>query len=406
VWWVAPTYGVAAKIWRDLKRACRGGWTSKSEAERRIELPGGGSVEVKSADVADHLRGEGLDGVVLDEAAFIDEQVWKNALRPALSDKQGWAMFLSTPNGKNWFYELFGKAAKCGTRNAERGAEQAATVGAGEGWHDLVDEPVTPSPARLASRPFAPHSALQPPHSLWQTWRLPTAQNPLIPAAELAEALGQLGSQAFSQEYEAQFLHREGAEFCHSYFGESIWCERMPDPRNVRLRVMALDPSKGKSDKADYSAFVLVTVDADHVMWVEADLQRRDVQRIIDDGLELARRFRPDVFAVEANQFQEVLYDIFQERSRKRNDSLPLWAVTNSLNKLTRIRTTLTPHLARGDFRFLRGSPGTELLVKQLMAFPHHEYDDGPDALEMAVKMIKRLLAGASDEPMAERVTA
>lgn len=66
VWWVAPTYGVAAKIWRDLKRACRGGWTAKSETEHRIELPGGGCVEVKSADAPDHLRGEGLDGVVLD----------------------------------------------------------------------------------------------------------------------------------------------------------------------------------------------------------------------------------------------------------------------------------------------------------------------------------------------------
>src|SRR5215469_15278559 len=50
IWWVAPTFKIAAEIWRDLKRATHGIWTDKSEVERRIELPGGGSVSVRSAD--------------------------------------------------------------------------------------------------------------------------------------------------------------------------------------------------------------------------------------------------------------------------------------------------------------------------------------------------------------------
>ncbi len=352
VWWVAPTYGVAAKIWRDLKRACRGGWITKNETERRIELPGGGCVEVHSADAPDHLRGEGLDGVVLDEAAFIPPDLWKNVLRPALSDKQGWALFLSTPNGKNWFYELVRDAA----------------------------EP-------------------------WQAWRLPTAQNPLIPASELLEAKRQLGPRAFAQEYEAQFLDLDGAEFSGAYFDESIWFDHWPDERDVRLRVMALDPSKGRSDRADYSAFVLLVQDVRGTMWIDADLARRDVRRIIDDGLLLARKFRPDAFGVEANQFQEVLADLFAERSQAMNLSLPLWCVTNHLNKQTRIRATLTPHLARGEFRFRRHSPGAKLLVDQLIAFPAGDHDDGPDALEMAVRLMKRLTASGS-EPMEERVVA
>ena len=69
IWWIAPNYGIASDIWRDLKRACRDAWIAKNEVERRIELPGGGSVTVKSADNPDSLRGSGLDGVVVDEAA-------------------------------------------------------------------------------------------------------------------------------------------------------------------------------------------------------------------------------------------------------------------------------------------------------------------------------------------------
>jgi predicted phage terminase large subunit-like protein len=230
--------------------------------------------------------------------------------------------------------------------------------------------------------------------------------NPLISAAELAEAKRQIGPRAFAQEYEAQFLDREGAEFSNDYFGDDIWFDRWPDARDVRLRVMALDPSKGKGDRSDYSAFVMLAVDAAGVMWVEADLERRDVRRIIDDGMALARRFRPDAFGVEANQFQEVLKHIFEERSAALNFHLPMHAVHNHLNKETRIRATLTTHLARRDFRFKLGSRGTKLLVEQLETFPTAEYDDGPDALEMAVRLVRQIAAGEEEENVEERVTA
>ncbi len=416
VWWVAPTYGVAAKIWRDLKRACRGGWTAKSETERRIELPGAGCVEVHSADAPDHLRGEGLDGVVFDEAAFIPEKVWRDVLRPALSDKQGWAMFLSTPNGKNWFYELTRAAkedaaqgAPYGVRGSDCGLGNGPNGRGAEGWHGLVDEPTTPSSHPLGLSPSNPQSEIRKGRENacwgWEAWVLPTSQNPLISAAELEEARRQLGLRAFAQEYEAHFLDLEGAEFSGAYFDDSIWFDRWPDEREVRLRIMALDPSKGRTDRADYSAFVLMVVDAEGTMWIDADLARRDVRQIIDDGLRLARDFRPDAFGVEANQFQEVLADIFAERSRELNLRLPLWSMTNVLNKQNRIRATLTPHLARGEFRFLRPSPGARLLVEQLIAFPAGDYDDGPDALEMAVRLAKRLTA-TSDETVQEQVIA
>ena len=54
------------------------------------------------------LRGRSLSGVVLDEAAFMDREVWSEVIRPALADKQGWALFISTPDGTaSWFYDLW-----------------------------------------------------------------------------------------------------------------------------------------------------------------------------------------------------------------------------------------------------------------------------------------------------------
>ena len=72
-----------------------------SETHRRVTLPGGGVLQVRSADDPDSLRGEGLDFLVMDEAAYIKEDAWIEALRPALSDRKGSALFISTPAGRN-----------------------------------------------------------------------------------------------------------------------------------------------------------------------------------------------------------------------------------------------------------------------------------------------------------------
>ena len=84
------------------------------KVDRQINLPGGGMVGVRSADNPDSLRGEGLDYVVLDECAFMSETAWTEALRPALSDRQGGALFISTPKGRNWFWRLYQRGLEDG----------------------------------------------------------------------------------------------------------------------------------------------------------------------------------------------------------------------------------------------------------------------------------------------------
>lgn len=71
---------------------------------KTIILKNGTMICAKSGDNPDTLRGEGLDGCILDEAAMLRPDVWSEAIRPALADKMGWCWAITTPKGKNWYY--------------------------------------------------------------------------------------------------------------------------------------------------------------------------------------------------------------------------------------------------------------------------------------------------------------
>ncbi len=163
-WWVAPTYKVAAVGWRQLKKLAQQiPGAEVREVDRQATLPGGGWFQVRSADDPDSLRGEGLDRVILDECAFISEGSWTDSLRPALSDRKGSALFISTPKGMNWFWRHW-------------------TKGQGE-------DPE------------------------WMAWRFPSVSNPYLDPAEVEAARNDLPERTYQQEYEAIFLEESGGVF-------------------------------------------------------------------------------------------------------------------------------------------------------------------------------------------------
>ena len=98
---------------------------------------------------------------------------------------------------------------------------------------------------------------------------------------------------------------------------------------------------------------------------------------------------------METNQFQELLAGEFEAEFLRQGiaDVLP-WSIDNRVNKRVRIRR-LGPFLSSRRVRFKNDSPGTRLLVEQLQEFPAADHDDGPDALEMAVRLAGELLDGA-----------
>ena len=114
VWIVAPNYATSEKIfnkvWDDLIITHRMGdfAISKSKKEQYIEFEWGSKIQGKSAEHPDGLIGEGCDLIILDEASKINlKKIWQTYLRPTLSDKKGKAIFVSTPDGFNAFYEYY-----------------------------------------------------------------------------------------------------------------------------------------------------------------------------------------------------------------------------------------------------------------------------------------------------------
>lgn len=117
-WIVGPTYDLGEKefrvIWNDLivkkqlgrdKRIKRS--YNKRAGDMFIEFPWGTRLEVRSAQDPDRLVGEGLDGVIMSEAAKHNKETWERFIRPALADRRGWGIFPTTPEGQNWLYDLW-----------------------------------------------------------------------------------------------------------------------------------------------------------------------------------------------------------------------------------------------------------------------------------------------------------
>ena len=159
----APTYRMAKDIaWKVLKKLIPNPWIrSKNETDLKLELVNGSTIELKGTENAMALRGRSLAGVVLDEAAFMDSGVWFEVIRPALADKQGWGLFISTPDGTaSWFYEL---------------------------WQYCITG-----------------------DDNWKRWSFTTIEGGNVPPAEVEAARAQLDARTFRQEFEASFENLAG----------------------------------------------------------------------------------------------------------------------------------------------------------------------------------------------------
>lgn len=115
--YIAPLYKQAKfVVWDELKKYCGLGTddcTAKfHETELRADFENGARIRLFGAENPDSLRGIYLDGVVFDEVAQMPKRIWTEVVRPALSDRKGWGMFIGTPRGKNALYELWEEAKR------------------------------------------------------------------------------------------------------------------------------------------------------------------------------------------------------------------------------------------------------------------------------------------------------
>jgi hypothetical protein len=108
-YYVAPNYRQAKRIaWVALQRLIPvGARRHTSQQELSIELINGSLIQLHGAGSPDSLRGVSLDFAVLDEFGDMDPEIWQMVIRPALSDREGGAMFIGTPKSYNHFYDLY-----------------------------------------------------------------------------------------------------------------------------------------------------------------------------------------------------------------------------------------------------------------------------------------------------------
>src|SRR5690349_5441567 len=159
VWYVCGTYRQSKQIiWQPLKeRLLAIRWAQKfNEQDLTVSLKNGSTISLRGADNPDSLRGVGLHFLVIDEAADVREESWTQVLRPTLSDTGGSALFLGTPRGRNWFYDLWMRG-----QNREPG---------------------------------------------WESWQFTTLQGGNVPPEEVEAARHDLDELTFNAEYNADFV--------------------------------------------------------------------------------------------------------------------------------------------------------------------------------------------------------
>ena len=107
--WVSPVYSQASKVHKELYAAIAGSGIVKNNnfSNNELELKNGSTITFRSAERYDNIRGMTMDYGIVDEAAFMKDDAWSEAIRPVFAVRGKKILFISTPKGKNWFYELY-----------------------------------------------------------------------------------------------------------------------------------------------------------------------------------------------------------------------------------------------------------------------------------------------------------
>lgn len=206
------------------------------------------------------------------------------------------------------------------------------------------------------------------------------------------------GTASFESEKQNNPIDPTKCEWMPDLF-EGKYFDELPED-DIIASASALDPSKGKKDHSgDYQGMATVSFHRKKILYVESDINRRPMAQMVERYVSFLTETRSQVGVVESDQFQELLKPEIEGSGVEENMMCPIEEITTgNVNKQMRIRR-MGPWINRGRVLFRRGSPGTQLMVKQLQEFPNGDHDDGPDCLEMATRRVLQLVYGEdSDE--------
>lgn len=201
------------------------------------------------------------------------------------------------------------------------------------------------------------------------------------------------GEASFNSEIQNEPIDPESCTFQEEWFdyydddGKTI-----PDFSDSRfIFIGSNDPSLGKNKKSDTSSIFAIAKDliTGYMYIVIADIAKRKPDLIIEDAIENSRRLKREYkrpyykFGVETVQFQYYFAEIMRQKSAEVGEYLPIVEINSVQNKDTRIQS-LQPFVKNGYIKF---SKKHKTLLKQMFEYPMGKNDDGPDGLQMGVKL-------------------
>ena len=348
VYYIAPTFNQAKDImWQELKAMAAPVTKKVRENECIITLINDRQIHLKGSDRPDTLRGVGLSYVVMDEYAFMKEEVWTAIIRPVLADVEGGALFIGTPNGKNHFYDLFMTAG--------------ADTDEGEDWN---------------------------------AWTYKSLDNPFLNPKEVYSASKDMPLEYVRQEFEANFSSFGGTIF------QADLIKTGPDPGTGEIFI-AVDPAgyddvsaltKGQAKKLDETAIAIVRSGPDGWHVKDIVVGRWGVRETAIHILRECQKHKPVAVGIEKGALKNALMPYLNENMRRFNIYPPLRELSHGNKKKgDRIVWALQGRMQQGRLTFEEGAY-LKQCTDQLLDFPNPMvHDDMIDALayidQLAVPM-------------------
>ena len=347
-WGVAPTFSIARVGWGDIAASAKSFpreiEPNVSLANMQIDLHSGGSIAVRSADNPQRLRGEGLDFLVMDEAAFVKPEVWQEVLRPTLTERKGSALFISTPIGRNnWFYDLW--------ETAEEGEN-------------------------------------------WERFRYATTDNPMIDPEEVEAARTEVGSIVFAQEYLAEFVDAGQGLLKPEWIN---YFNIIPDTAGQLKAHVAgseyyldtlqkfgiVDLATTTNKDSDYTVITSFAITPDNrLLVIDMVRQKLEGPDIIPAIKRAMDKNKLQYVGIERKGFQTAIIQMAQ-RSGIRVKNLK-----TDKDKVTRA-LPLSARMESGDVFLLRDTHWLPEMEREIMTFPAGAHDDIIDTLSYGVQLLQ-----------------
>lgn len=338
VMYVAPTQGMAYDLMWDLVVHLAGDLIAKAHInDGDITLKNGVKIQIRGADKPDRLRGKKLYYAIMDEMKDIKSGTWESSIRPSLSDMEGGALFIGTPEPEAEEFRALFDAGQSG------------------------DDPE------------------------WKSWHFTTADNPYIKKSEIEAAKKSMGSAAFFREYEASW------DTAGSNILRLEWFKTAKAPVGAYSTYIAIDPAgytgvsgdAAKKSKLDYFAIAIVKVyDTGH-WWVQKiDYGRWDVRESAVRVLMAIRAHKPMAIGIEKGPLMRALLPYLEDLMRKNQVFAHIQAIpTGGIAKENRITYALQGLMEHGRITFNPDENWDEV-KREMIAFPSQRvHDDCIDSL-------------------------